>query len=242
MEMMGFVKSIAGLVMLGGLLQTQGAVPLRLNVAIPDPANNAPAARKYKLSTQLTVDKSEIKLEAEVTHRIVDISPEGNVKVAVTQAAGKLTRGGSDVAYRPTPTLFVTYSMQGQVLEVEGETADADDTRFACLTTIVFSEKPVGVGDKWEFTTPENKEKLIAETRGKFEVLGTEKVAGKDCMKISFENKELGKDATAFAKGTQWIEVSTGTQVKVQCTMANIPLGGSKVNPTWELTFVPEKP
>lgn len=240
--MMGVVKAVAGLLMLGGLMQAQGPVPMRLNVAMPDPANNAPAARKYKLSTQMSIDKAEIKLEAEVTHRIVDISTEGNVKVAVIQSAGKLTRGGSDVPYRPTPTLFFTYSMQGQVLEVEGESADADDTRFACLTSIVFSEKPVGVGDKWEFTTPENKEKLIAETRGKFEVLARETISGKDCLKISFENKELGKDATAFAKGTQWIEVSTGTQVKVQCTMNNIPLGGANISPTWELNFVPDKP
>lgn len=197
------------------------------------------ATFKYKLQVAMTFDNADLKYEADVTQKVLEVGEDGKLVLSSTQSGAKLMHAGQQVPYPGAPPTFHTYSPKGITLEIGGEGVDAEDYRFAALTSLVFPEKPVAIGETWQADLKADKDKGSLDAKASYQALGREPLLGKETLKVSFEIKEVGPDDPATSKGVMWIEIATGMPVKVQSAMTNAPLAGQKVNATWELTLVP---
>jgi len=130
-----------------------------------------------------------------------------------------------------TPNTIVTRK-DNSLISITGPNGpELDDGRLFYATHIVFSDKPVGVGDKWTRNVAADAAHGVAAGTGTYEVVAFEKVGAIDTVKIQMTFQEKDGASPVKATCTFWVERATGADVKADGRIENFPpvveLGGS---------------
>lgn len=122
------------------------------------------------------------------------------------------------------------YKISGELDELKAadeKYTGPDSYRAAALETLIVPDKPVKIGDTWSYKT-DGSAKKWKKTQVDYKVESTEKVGNYDCVKVSFNAKELeGGDDAAAEKGNLWLSKADFSLVKREAKVTNLPLPGS---------------
>lgn len=122
---------------------------------------------RYRLSGTLSIEAAGNTFNLEITsvavQKILEVTPEGNIKEEQTTESYEMSFNGQKM---PTPE----EALSGKVIMVvkpngelvsrettreEGE-EEADQKHLGQTLAVIFSDKPVGAGDKWNYTVRED--------------------------------------------------------------------------------------
>ncbi|MBX3111983.1 MAG: zinc-dependent metalloprotease [Fimbriimonadaceae bacterium] len=175
----------------------------------------------YKSEWSMTLQAGEGKV-------VVTTAEESSVKVKEVGADGSVTtehkttssvtsiNGAQQPAEEPKGMTTIKQSPNGVVLSYEDSEADADDPnkdlniRLSQAGTVAFSDKAVGVGDKWTMTFAADKAHDKRAAKGDYEIVGTEDVRGAKCFKVKYSYTETEGSPQLRQSGTAWVEIASG--------------------------------
>lgn len=99
---------------------------------------------------------------------------------------------------------------------------------------VIFSGKPVKVGEKWTATKTDSLDapggKMATETKGEYTLVALENVAGRSCLKITFTGKvtmtgksvmggmDIFTEGGGTVSGTTWFDEKAGVSVRTEGT------------------------
>jgi hypothetical protein len=105
----------------------------------------------------------------------------------------------------------------GTVVSYHRSTGNPDDNkennRVNAASNVIFSNKAVGVGDKWTIALHANPTLGIPESVANYEIISSEKTNGIDCFKITMAFRETTARIPIKSRSTFWIEKSSGDTV-----------------------------
>ncbi|MCS6776291.1 MAG: zinc-dependent metalloprotease [Chloroherpetonaceae bacterium] len=177
----------------------------------------------------------ELKSSKKVT--IEDVSASGDItfkseteEIEVTANGQKMpapddAKDKSTIVLRPNGTL-VSYSS-----DKDNKEQNRMAVRLLVAQTPIFSEKPVGVGDKWSHEYRDNEDLGIRAARADYEVLAMEKANGVDAVKIKMVFKETGSNPPLTVTSTIWVEKTSGDAVAAEQEIENLTFGGAEGPP-----------
>lgn len=90
---------------------------------------------------------------------------------------------------------------------------------------VIFSDKPVGTGDKWNYEFKEDKKAGTLPGVAEYEVVGFEKVGNVPCVHIKHNYQAKGGSAKLSGTGESWIEIASGDTVRGTYKLENIQFG-----------------
>lgn len=177
---------------------------------------------KYNLKAEMSVQGTDVTLNAVVTEKVSKVSDNGDYSVDAT-TTGKLDFGGQemDLPAQDTPTV-TSYNALGQVLSIKEPSGSADAMRLAHLQSLILPSTAIKVGDTWKSTIKKD-DKGSVDAEGSYKVEAAEKVGAFDTYKITGTYKETSGDSPASSTGTYWINVKDGSLVKMTGTLKNAP-------------------
>jgi hypothetical protein len=124
------------------------------------------------------------------------------------------------------PAVSAKYSALGDILDVTAPSDDQLAGFVASLTMLRFSDKPVKIGDSWDFETKGNSATGLMAMKAHYTLEGTEKMYGVDSLKVMIDLAQQGSGGAAKSKGEIWIDPTTGWTVKADLTWSDFPAPG----------------
>lgn len=186
----------------------------------------------FKMKIDVNVQGMAINVSFDVIDTISKVNEDGsyvmtevNTNQLVTMDGQILEEGGED------EVATYTYNPDGSISKIVADQMMGGEHYIANLTTIMWPKEKVDTGSKWTAKIPANKEGETPEITLNYEILGREKVAGKDTFKIKMTAK--GGDASNDA--TAWVEIGTGLTIKAQGQMKSVPIQGMMMDPVYSL-------
>ncbi|GEM_PF-27226 len=192
-------------------------------------------SKRVKSDAALNVSAAGQTLKFDVTETdkltFTEVAPTGEITIEdETEASEMSVNGEKQEASAEDNDKKTTFKIKpnGMLVSYKSEGDDEEsDThlgpRVHLATTPVFSEEPVGVGDKWTQIFKGDSSLGIRDARADYEVLAFEKVGGVDCVKIKFDYTET-ESAPISSKGTVWVERASGDRVQLDVAVEGIPL------------------
>ena len=122
--------------------------------------------------------------------------------------------------------MTTVFERNGLVRSVESSDPDVVGSfayRLANMTSIVVPDTPVKVGSKWEQEIKASPRIDNIGGKATFSVVAAEVVAGVEKLVIEMKYTEVGGDTQATSEGRVWIDVRTGSLVKLTATLRNAP-------------------
>lgn len=168
---------------------------------------------------------------------VIEVRSNGEVVVkskslsSETKIAGeRLPSEGPSGEYTQT-----TYAPNGAIVKYEVFGGEPDDPnvalqgRLARATTVVFSDKPVGVGAKWTIDIAGDAKVGSRNAKADFTLEAFEDLKNVRVAKIKMVFAEKSGTPAISATSTHWVEVESGDTVKSESkvTGAEIDLGGA---------------
>ena len=185
---------------------------------------------------KFAVSGQDVSIEQSGTDKITysEVKPTGEITYIDETEALEITANGQKQEV-PAEVMddktIVTMKPNGLIVGFKEENSDDEDegddnltVRLISATTPVFSDKEVGVGDKWSQEFKASSDLGTRDARADYEVLALEKVGAVDCVKIKVEYAEKGSKALT-GKGTLWVERSSGDTVKADFDVEGVPFG-----------------
>lgn len=186
----------------------------------------------YKMKIDIAVQGMNINVAFDVVNTVTKVNEDGsyvlsevNSNQLVTMDGQILEEGGEAI------TSEYTYAKEGHVTKIVSQEAMGGEQHVANLTTIIWPTTSVDTGSKWSGKVAANKDEGVPEITINYEIVGREKVAGKDTFKIKFSAK--GGESTN--DGTHWVEIGTGVTVKSIGQMKAVPIQGMAMDPSYLL-------
>jgi len=183
---------------------------------------------KYRFTMELTFGDQSAVITMSMTNKVVKVDTDGNIVIESTSGEGSVKFGDQEMPLPPSPTTKTTYKPNGMPVKVEGGDNPNSPLRMARLTSGVFADKPVKIGDKWSVESkPEgNTPGLKAE----YELVGKERVNDIETLKIKLTVKEVGEKVEGGAStmsGHIWLDPLTGMLVRMTATVKGLPAEGA---------------
>lgn len=176
--------------------------------------------------------QGDMKLGADVDHKITEIRPDGNVVVVDKQSDFSVTLNGTDMtqaAAGQIPQSVTETTIEkpnGQIVERKTDApAQMAQPRMDALSEFVFPDHSVNVGDTWSKNLTGDKAKGTFDSQTTYTYQGKEAVGGTDSYKIAFEYKETNAPSNITASGTFWVSADDGELVKATMKVKNAQLG-----------------
>lgn len=121
------------------------------------------------------------------------------------------------------------FGLRGNVVSVEHQFGD-EMRRMTAPLVFIYPDKPIGVGDKWEFTfkpSGDNADKLLTWS---YEAKAVEKVKDQDAMKITAKFDEKGSEGM-HGSGDYWL-AKDGKILKIDLNVKSwpVPMAGQNMN------------
>lgn len=107
----------------------------------------------------------------------------------------------------------------------EEEQQELSTRLFAALHP-VFSDQPVGPGDKWTHDFVANSSLRTRAARGEYTLVAYEKLNGIDVARLDMAYAETEGSPALNSKGTFWVSVASGDIVRSNFEINNVPFGG----------------
>jgi hypothetical protein len=118
---------------------------------------------RYRLSGTISIEAAgrtfNLELTSVVAQKVLEVSPEGNITLEQTTESYEMSFGGRTM---PAPDevqgvkITTVIKPNGEVIRREStreaEEDDPEQRHLGQTLAVVFSDKPVGIGDKWSYT------------------------------------------------------------------------------------------
>jgi hypothetical protein len=104
----------------------------------------------------------------------------------------------------------------------EDEDQEQLENRLSVALSVVFSDKPVGVGDTWAHDFPANASLKTVKARATYKVEAREDIGGAAVLKIKMDYAELEGKTPVKSSSTQWIEIASGDAIKTESETSNV--------------------
>ncbi len=122
----------------------------------------------------------------------------------------------------------------GTLVSLKSDSKEPDpnhlDVRIWQAQSPVFSDKPVGVGDKWSHTYSADAATNAPAAEAAFTFQALEDVSGAKCAKILMEYHETTGNPALTSKITLWVELVSGDVVKESYQFEGLPFPGPNGN------------
>ncbi|MCS7299925.1 MAG: DUF5117 domain-containing protein, partial [Fimbriimonadales bacterium] len=178
---------------------------------------------RYKLSGTLSIEAAgntfNLEITSVVAQKILEVSPEGNVKQEETTESYEMSFNGRKM---PAPDealsgkVTVVVKPNGELISrestLEEESDQVDQKHLGQTLAVVFSDKPVGVGDKWSYSFKEDSKLGTAPATIEYTLRGFETWKGIRVARIASAYTAGGESKVA-AESELLIEVRTGDTV-----------------------------
>lgn len=191
---------------------------------------------RYKSEGTLHLEAGGMKLtlELEQTEKatITDVSASGNITVEREVESEEVKLNGQKMPSpdRERQKSTFTFAPNGVLVAYKSSASEtSEQTRFVArlfqATNPVFTDNPVGVGDKWTYEYKPNSDVGTVAARAEYEVLAAEKVAEADTFKIKMSYREVEGSPALSATNTIWVEKTSGDAVVAETEVENVPFG-----------------
>ncbi len=213
---------------------------------------------RYKLSINIKSDNPALNggmgIVMLMLEQVKSVKDDGAVQVNTEFEEATLKLGDNETDMSSMmPKVIQTFDAKGNIVKVEteggsGPFASGGDNQlqmFSNTQTNYLPEKPVKVGDSWDFETSiasSDGKAPKTKAKGKATLLGKETVKGIETLKIKTEvSSELPKETAGGGRMsilmTNYVDAKTGRPVRSEgnITGAGGPLGSAKIEMTMEL-------
>jgi hypothetical protein len=177
----------------------------------------------------LTVDANGLQMlfaiKAVNRTSVTAVGPDGTITSRDEIESMEMSIDGTPApAASPQPPTVVVMRPDGSLVSYSGGSSDSSTGQMHHASRILFSDKPVGVGDTWTREIKANAALGVLAATATFKVLAFEKVGAADTVKISMSFRETGSTTGLSTSGTFWIEKTTGDEVKAEYAITSMPI------------------
>ncbi len=191
---------------------------------------------RYKDEGTMNMEAGGMKLAIEMKSSkkvtIEDASASGDITFRSETEEMEVTVNGQKMPAPDDAKSKVTYTIRsnGELKSFKADKEDKDQDKIAVRLLVsqspVYSDKPVGVGDKWSQEIKDNDDLGIKAAKADYEVLGMEKSKGVDTVKIKMTFKENAGAAPLSVVSTLWVEKTSGDVLVADQEIENLKFGG----------------
>lgn len=197
-------------------------------------------AIKYKMTADF-VALAKGSLTATLLEEVKTIDKDGSYSLQQTQidASGVYDNEKVDVPAR-TP-ITIKYKPDGHLSAIQGDLIDSNSYRVENLALVIDPGKPIEVGSTWMDDIPADKDQKTPAVHLEYKLLGTETVAGVDCLKIKGSGNEVGGVNPAKHAFTVWLSKTDGSRIELDSKWDNAPFPGisSPVSASIKIVMMP---
>ncbi len=193
---------------------------------------------RYRLSGTISVEAAGQTFNLEITsvsvQTVIAVSPEGNITQEQTTESYEMSFGGQQM---PAPDeaiqgkTTVTYKPNGELIARETtreEEPEGDQAHLGQMLAVIFSDKPVGAGDKWSYTFREDSKLGTVPAQLDYTLRGFETWKGIRVARI--QSAYTARDDSRFsAEAEILIEVRTGDTVYATAKVSGMNFGQGEV-------------
>lgn len=177
---------------------------------------------KYEMTMHTDFGGQPLVFSVTLIDKVVKVDSEGNYTIESTQENGLVIFGYQEMPAPARPPTKATFRPNGSLLKMEGENNPATGS----FVNINYPDKPVKVGDKWEYEYQPSKES--PKIKVEYEVVGVEKVNEIDTLKIKVKGKSLDESQMPMSfDGHTWVDIKTGMMVRTTMAIKGLPVQGA---------------
>jgi len=160
-----------------------------------------------------------------------EIRPDGNIVVETKHTDFKVMLGDFDaVAMGAFPVKEINETVvekpNGEVISnISDAPKEMQSARMDAISSFIFPDKPMRVGDTWVHTAEGDKNKGTYNTTTTFKYLGPDTVGSTPAYKCSMDYAERNAPTDITASGTFWIAQADGELLKAEITVKNAETG-----------------
>lgn len=146
--------------------------------------------------------------------------------------------GGGQTMEQPDTESTAVQTERGRLVKVTGESfGGGDEARLGNAFSFFFPDKPVKVGETYEFTIPADEKLGLVELKCKYQVVERKDMKGKDVLVFKVDQMETGASPISIS-GTFAVEIKTGISVFSDFTFKNMPQQGMLLDGKWKAELV----
>jgi hypothetical protein len=195
---------------------------------------------RYRLSGTISIEAAgrtfNLELTSVVVQKVLEVSPEGNITLERSTESYEMGFGGQKM---PAPDELLSAKTtlvikpNGEVISREStreeEETDPEQRHLGQTLAVVFSEKPVGAGDKWSYTFKDDSKLGTVPATIEYTLRGFETYKGIRVARIA-STYTAGGDSKVSADTELLIEVRTGDTVYATTKITGLSWGAGEVS------------
>ncbi len=175
-----------------------------------------------------------LEVKAVAVTKILEVTPEGNIKLEQSLESYEMSFGGNPV---PTPEevlnekTTITLKPNGEIIAREStrdEERQGDTAHLNQALDLIFSETPVGVGDRWTYEFKEDSKLRTLPGRLEMTLAGFDTWKGIRVVRIKTAYT-AGGGSKLTAEAEHLVEVRSGSSVYVTAKVENMNFGQGQV-------------
>lgn len=181
-----------------------------------------------KVTISLDVEGSAMILESKIKETLKSLDKDGGYSTEIQFVGGSMSFDGETEEIEADDSKEVSqFGKRGELKSVDKseEEMDTDSNRLSTIVGVYYPEKPVKVGDKWSYEGKSSDKLGTRDHKASFEILAREKVGTADCLKVKVSSTESEGEDPSSVEATMYIDIATGTVVKGEGTIKNMPFG-----------------
>lgn len=182
---------------------------------------------KYKMIIELDFGGQAVVATGSSSNKVVKVEADGTRSIESTSGDMNVKFGEQEMTMPGLPPVTTVHKANGELVELKGESSDADAYRRARSQTIIFPDKAVKVGDKWSFEMKSAKFNGVGVGKADVEVLAVEKLGEQETLKLKYTFKETSGDTPLESTGTIWLNTKDSEMVKAVMNVKNYPVTGA---------------
>jgi hypothetical protein len=194
---------------------------------------------RYRLTGTISIEAAgrtfNLELTSVVAQKVLEVSPEGNITLEQTTESYEMSFGGRTM---PAPDevlsakTTIVIKPNGEVISREStreaEEDDPEQRHLGQTLAVVFSDKPVGAGDKWSYTFKDDSKLGTAPATIEYTLRGFETYKGIRVARIASVYTAGGGSKTS-AESELLVEVRTGDTVYATTKITGLSWGAGEV-------------
>jgi hypothetical protein len=195
---------------------------------------------RYRLSGTVSIEAAgrtfNLELTSVVAQKVLEVSPEGNITLEQSTESYEMNFGGQKM---PAPDELLS-AKTTLVIKPNGEVISRESTReegeenpeqrhLGQTLAVVFSDKPVGIGDKWSYTFKDDSKLGTAPATIEYTLRGFETWKGIRVARIASVYTAGGGSKTS-AESELLVEVRTGDTVYATTKITGLSWGAGEVS------------
>lgn len=194
---------------------------------------------RYKSEAALTMEAGGMKVSLEVKEvekvTVQEVAANGSITRESETESSEYSVNGNKLPEREDKNrTSITLSPRGMLVALkrsgDDKTESKEQARFAAASLPVFSEQPVGVGDRWSTDYKADAEIGTRAAHADYEVLAFERASGVDAVKLKVRYKETEAHPPLAVEGIVWVEKSTGDTVLRDVALENLTFGAGPMS------------